>query len=114
MIQRFFPAHDFVEFEPTEDLPRDFVAIDTVVGAKDVVLIRDVDKFVQTRALSLHDFDLSVNLKLAKKMGWLRDVVIIGIPPDIPESAAVEKVSNIIASLSAGSVPRSSCKGRKP
>jgi Ni,Fe-hydrogenase maturation factor len=77
------------------------------------MLIDDVDKFVQTKALSLHDFDLGLNLKLAKKLGKIKSVKIIGVPANISEDEAIQKISQLTASLSSESVLRSSCTGRK-
>ena len=100
-LRKMFAA-DFFEFDPSEDLPKEptLIFIDTVINAKDVLLLDDVDRFVETKALSLHDFDLGLNLKLAKKMGWLKKAYIIGIPPNISENSALEKIGKIIASLS--------------
>ena len=95
VLQKKFPEINFVEFEPTEDLPKEenLVIIDTVINAKDVMLIDDIDKFVQTKALSLHDFDLGLNLKLAKKLGKIKSVKIIGVPPGLGEVEALQKIS---------------------
>jgi len=95
VLQKKFPEINFVEFEPTEDLPKEdnLVIIDTVINAKDVMLIDDIDKFVQTKALSLHDFDLGLNLKLAKKLGKIKSVKIIGVPPWLGEVEALRKIS---------------------
>jgi Ni,Fe-hydrogenase maturation factor len=97
VLQKKFPEINFVEFEPTEDLPKEdnLVIIDTVINAKDVMLIDDIDKFVQTKALSLHDFDLGLNLKLAKKLGKIKSVKIIGVPPN----GSVDKVCSVISGL---------------
>ena len=97
-LQKRFPGINFVEFEPTEDLPQEdnLVIIDTVINAKDVMIIDDIDKFVQTKALSLHDFDLGLNLKLAKKLGKIKSVKIIGVPP----KSSVDKVCSVISGLS--------------
>ena len=93
---------DFIEFDPTEDLPKEqtLVFVDTVINAKEVLLIDDIERFVQTKALSLHDFDLGLNLKLAKKMGSVKKVFIIGVPPDISEKKAVDRIVEIMSSLS--------------
>lgn len=94
-LQKKFPKINFIEFEPTEDLPKEenLIIIDTVINAKEVMIIEDIDKFVQTKALSLHDFDLGLNLKLAKKLGKLKSVKIIGVPPGMSDETAVKVVS---------------------
>jgi len=116
VLQKKFPEINFVEFEPTEDLPKEdnLIIIDTVINAKDVMLIDNIDKFVETKALSLHDFDLGLNLKLAKKLGKIKSVKIIGVPANISEDEAIQKICQLTASLSSRSVLRSSCTGRKP
>ena len=70
LLRKKLSSINFVEFEPTEDLPHksELVFIDTVINAKDVMVFDNVDKFVETNALSLHDFDLGLNLKMAKKV----------------------------------------------
>ena len=116
LLQQRFRQVEFLEFDPTEDLPKEstLIFVDTVINAHDVVLLDSVDRFVETKALSLHDFDLGLNLKLAQKMGWLKRVMIIGVPPKMSEGEAVEKVGGFIASLFSESVLHSSCMGRMP
>ena len=101
-LRKQHPSIKFVEFDPTEDLPREpeLIFIDTVINAKEIMLIDDIDRFVQTKALSLHDFDLGLNLKLAKKMGWLKSVKILGVPPAMDDKETVEKISKLISNLS--------------
>ncbi|MCX6709028.1 MAG: hypothetical protein NTW67_05285 [Candidatus Woesearchaeota archaeon] len=95
VLQKKFPLINFIEFEPTEDLPveENLVIIDTIINVKDVMLIDNIDKFVETKALSLHDFDLGLNLKLAKKLGQIKSVKIIGVPPGLGEVEALRKIS---------------------
>ncbi len=97
-LRKRFPEINFVEFEPTEDLPEEenLVIIDTVINAKDVMLIDNIDQFVQTKALSLHDFDLGLNLKLAKKLGKLKSVKIIGVPARMPEGAVLSRIGELL------------------
>ena len=100
-LRKGFPSIDFIEFEPTEDFPhqKDLIIIDTVINAKDVVVIEDIDSFCDPKSISLHDFDLGTNLKLAKKMKWIDKVKIIGVPPKMKEKEAIEKISSILKSL---------------
>jgi hypothetical protein len=106
----------FSEFDPTEELPqeKELILIDTVINAKDIMLIQDIDAFAETRPVSLHDFDLGIGLKLARKAGLLEKATIIGVPPEMPKNKAVRKASRLIASLLSGSGLRSSCTGHKP
>lgn len=102
MLRNQFPALDFIDYDPTENLPkeRNLIIIDTVINVNDVRIFHDIDTFVQTKTLSLHDFDLGMNLKIAQKMGWIKQVTIIGVPPHYSEKKAVEEISLVIASLS--------------
>lgn len=111
-IRKKFPHITFLVFDPTEDLPKEkeLIIIDTIINAKEVLCIRNIDEFIVTKALSVHDFDLGMNLKLAKKMGWVEKVIIIGIPPG--EQEANEKTSRIIANLFSGNAQHNSCTGR--
>ncbi|MBU2561515.1 MAG: hypothetical protein KKD17_04400 [Nanoarchaeota archaeon] len=59
---------------------RDFVIIDVVKDAKDVMLIDDIDRLKAGGMVSLHDFDLGFFLKLMKETGKLESVRIIGVP----------------------------------
>lgn len=100
-LRKAYPKIQFIEFEPTEDLPHEaeLVIIDTIINAKEVMMIDTIDAFVQTKALSLHDFDLGMNLKLAKKMGWLKKVTIIGVPPHMEEKECLRKIGGVVKQL---------------
>ncbi len=89
---------EFVEFGPTENLPqeKELIIMDTVINAKNVIMLNDIDSFVQTKTLSLHDFDLGMNLKLAKKMGWMEKVTITGVPPGMDKDKVVKRISHLI------------------
>ncbi len=83
LLQKACPQFEFLPFESTRmDIPQsqDLVFIDTVEGAKKVMIIDDVDRIVETKACSLHDFDLGTQLKLLKKFGMLGKMKIIGVP----------------------------------
>jgi Ni,Fe-hydrogenase maturation factor len=98
LLKKEFPKIDFVEFEPTEDFPeeKELVILDTVINAKDVCVITDVDRIISEKAVSLHDFDLGYNLKLMKKFRIIEKIKIIGLPPDIKEKDAIESLRKII------------------
>lgn len=61
-------------------LDRDFVILDVVKDAKEVMLIDDIDRLKSGSIVSLHDFDLGFFLKLMKETGKIDKVRIIGIP----------------------------------
>ena len=43
----------------------------------------------------MHDFDLSYNLKLLKKIGKLKEVEIIGVPENMNEKEAFSQFQSI-------------------
>jgi Ni,Fe-hydrogenase maturation factor len=100
LLKKEFKNIVFVEFEPTEDFPKEkeLVILDTVINAKEVCLISDIDKIISEKAVSLHDFDLGYNLKLMKKFGMIDNVKIIGLPPKIKKRDAIEGIRKIITS----------------
>lgn len=73
---------EFVVVKPNEDLPfnGDVVIMDGVWGLEKVELITDIDKFSLGPKNSVHDFDLSFQLKYLKKLGKIKSVKIIGLP----------------------------------
>ena len=59
------------------------VILDTVLGINKVSLIedQDIEKLVLPPRNSVHDFDLSFQIKYLKKLGKLGKITLIGLPP---------------------------------
>lgn len=80
------PQIDFLEVGINTDLPfeleKSIVIMDTVDGLDKVEIIEnsDLDRLINKRSSSVHDFDLGFQLKYLKKLGKLGNVTIIGIP----------------------------------
>lgn len=78
----------FVFVKPNEDLPfadhGHVVILDTVHGLPSVALIGGdaIDGFTVSSRASVHDFDLTFQLRYLKKLGKLGEVTIIGIPQE--------------------------------
>ena len=76
----------FVFVNPNEDAPfvneRHVVILDTVQGLKDVALVEgdQINRLTLSPRGSVHDFDLTFQLRYLKKLGKLGDVTLIGIP----------------------------------
>jgi Ni,Fe-hydrogenase maturation factor len=81
-----FPQIKFVGVNVNTDLPfkpeESVVIMDTVDGIDKVELIEnsDLERLINRRSSSVHDFDLGFQLKYLKKIGKLGHVTIIGIP----------------------------------
>jgi hypothetical protein len=82
-LQKEFPEIEFKEFDTVEELDEEgeeLIILDTVVGIEKITVFDDLDKFVDSPTVSLHDFDLPIYLKLLMKLGKVKKVRIIGIP----------------------------------
>ena len=98
--ERFLEV-EFLTLDPNEEWPLDsargkdeeLTIIDTVQGIKDIQVFVDLDTFSAAPRLSMHDFDALANLQLLKKLGKIKSVKIIGVPPGIGEQVAIQKIS---------------------
>lgn len=98
-LEKAFPHVTFIHEDPTEALafqtPVHWI-IDTVVGLSDVTLLSSVDQFALPPHLTVHDYDLTLDLQLLQKLGKLEDVRIIGIPPTLSFDDALEQTIAIL------------------
>lgn len=98
-LQKAFPDISFEVKDPNEewDVPEELIAIDTVVGIDAVRVFDDLAPFLAAPRVSLHDFDAFANLSLLKKLGRLKQIKIIGLPPTISDDEAFEAVRTILS-----------------
>ena len=99
-LQQVFPNIYFETKDPNEewDMPEEITIIDTVINLKDVTVFDDLDAFDTAPRLTMHDFDALANLHYMKKLGRLKKIKIIGVPPDIDEKKAFSAISKILRS----------------
>lgn len=98
-LEKKFPDIVFQTQDPNENLKPlngELVIIDTVTGPPDVVIIDDIDKIETSSSCSMHDFDLGFNLKLLRKIGELEKIKIYGVPMDMGEDEAFEKLIKLL------------------
>ena len=97
-LKKELPNHEIIEIDPSEDFPKqkELVIIDTVINAKKINIITDINRIQLGSIVSLHDFDLGYNLKLMKKFKLIEKVKIIGIPPSYDEEKAIAEIKKII------------------
>jgi len=99
-LKKYFPNIEFVEFDPTENLPSEkIVIIDTIIGIKKVKTFSDIDLFGPGGNYSVHDYDFLFELRLNKKLGKLKKFKIIGVPPSYSEKKALEQLQKEIEKL---------------
>jgi Ni,Fe-hydrogenase maturation factor len=100
LLRKEFPDTIFEELDPSENLPaEDLIIVDTVAGIKDVELFSSLDSFSSNKIYSPHDYDLFFELKLNEKLGKLKKIKIIGIPPSLKEAEAFERVKDEIRKI---------------
>ena len=97
-LRHEFPSISFEIMDPNEewDVPEELTVIDTVIGPKEVTIFDDLDAFAGAPQMTMHDFDALANLKYLKKLGKLKKIRIIGMPPEMGEKEALESVRNIL------------------
>ncbi len=77
---------EFIIVNPNQDLPFEgeekIVILDTVEGIDKVEIFNEqqIDKIKLNKSVTVHDFDLGLQLKYLKKIGRLKKFTIIGIP----------------------------------
>ncbi|MFH1170285.1 MAG: hypothetical protein V1704_01875 [Candidatus Vogelbacteria bacterium] len=96
-----FPSIKFEVKDPNEDwtVPEELVIIDTAVGIKEITVFGSLEKFANAPRVSMHDFDALTNLRFLQKLGRLKKIRIIGLPPEIPEPETLRITSEIISRL---------------
>lgn len=87
--------------DPNEEweIPEELIIIDTVLGIKKVTIFSDLKQFEQTPTNTLHDFDALYNLRYLQKLGKLKKIKIIGLPPTMSEEEAIGEVGALISRI---------------
>lgn len=100
-LKKRFPKIFFEEKDSNEDwdMPENVLIIDTVVGIKKIKIFNSLEDFESAPRVSMHDFDALANLRLLIKLGKVKKVKIIGIPPNISKKEAFSQTAKILASL---------------
>jgi hypothetical protein len=93
-LREKFPDIRFETKDPNEEweIPEseELIILDTTVGIKDVEVFDDLEKFSKVPRMGMHDFDALTNLRYIKKLGKIKKIKIIGVPPDMGEQEAVK------------------------
>ncbi len=94
-LQKQNPDFTFILKDPNEewDVPEEMLVIDTAINAKKVTIFKDLKSFMTGPRLSMHDFDALSNLLFLEKLGRLKKVKIIAVPPDIDPQTALREIS---------------------
>lgn len=99
-LQKNCPDFSFEVFDPTEDLPLDtdqeFIFIDTVIGIDTVIIFHDLRYFAYSPRVTVHDFDLPLNLGVLQKLGKIKKITIIGIPQESNTQKTIQEIVYIL------------------
>lgn len=97
-LQEKFPDVEFEVRDPNEEwgVPEEFVIIDVVLGIKKITVFESLNKFLSAPRVSMHDFDVLTNLRFLWKLGKIKKIKIIGIPPDMEERKALREITKIL------------------
>lgn len=97
-LKKLYPEISFVIKDPNEEwnIPEEMIIIDTALGLNKVTVFDDLESFANTPNLSMHDFDALTNLRYMKKLGKLKKIKIIGIPPEIDPNKALKMIVKIL------------------
>lgn len=99
-LKEEFPSVEFKEFDTAESLEREgknIIILDVVEGIKKVEIISDPKKIKKSKIFSLHDFDLSYELELLKKLKLIESFRILGIPSSMKEKEALKGLRRIFS-----------------
>ena len=84
-LKEKFPQINFVRLDPTEEMnlndTKDMMFFDTVIGINKVTKFDDVNQWKVSPRVTVHDYDLPLTLGILKKLGKIKNITIIGIPP---------------------------------
>jgi len=97
-LQKAFPEATFTVQDPLDEweMPKELLIVDTVVGIKEVQTFSSIDEFEQKSRVTMHDYDLGMQLAFLKKLGKLPPIQIIGVPPTLSHDNALKQITNAL------------------
>jgi len=101
-LAKEFSEIEFKECDGAESIEsegRNLLILDVAIGIAKVSLIDGLDVLEVTHPYSMHDFDLSLTLRILKKINAIDSVRIIAIPSEYSEKKALVEVRKIISTL---------------
>lgn len=113
ILQKKFSYYSFIHLDPTEEIADEsnLILIDTVEGISKTTLFTDITSFEKSPRVSVHDYDLLLELSLRKKLHRISSFKIIGLPAGGNIRQVAKDVMKIFSSiLPLENVTRSSCR----
>ena len=97
-LQEQNPDFTFILKDPNEewDVPEEMLVIDTAINVKKVTIFKNLKSFMIGPRLSMHDFDALSNLLFLEKIGRLKKIKIIAVPPNLEPKKALKDISKFL------------------
>ena len=97
-LRDVFPGVIFEEADPNENFIPDTgsIIVDTVEGITRPQWFDSIDSFIQTKSVSVHDYDLGFHLLLLRKLHKLTHVRILGVPKGMVADACAVSVITLL------------------
>jgi len=89
-LKQKYPEAEIKIEDPVESLKPvdDWIIVDACAGINKITEFEDLDKFEAARRVSVHDYEVAMELKLLKKLGKIKKLKIIAVPmaiiPKVP------------------------------
>ncbi len=94
------PQIHFEILDPAEEIQlkhnQDLILIDSVIGIDKVTIFHDLDFFAYSPRVTVHDYDLPINLKLMQKLGKIKKFTIIGVPANGNKQKVLNEIINLL------------------
>ncbi len=103
-LQRQRPDLTFKTRDPLEEwdeVPDPFIIVDTVKGLRTVAVFTDLSAFADAPRVTMHDLDLLAQLQLLQKLGKLKRLTLVGVPPELGPDEAVTQIAASLPPVSA-------------
>jgi Ni,Fe-hydrogenase maturation factor len=101
-LSKRFPAIEFIHADPNENWyqeEKELVIMDTIVGINETTLFHSLDEFEKQTRITPHDYDLFMDLQLLMKLGKIKKVTIIGLPPHGSTKTSQQTIKSISSLL---------------
>jgi len=106
-LKKKFPKIEFRVEDPGEglrppsdkDRPCQWVILDVAKGVDKVRVFEDLDKLVTEKRVSLHDYDVSMELKLLKRIGKVKKLKIVSVPMEMSKRKALKEITRILEDI---------------
>jgi len=81
-LKKKYPGVEIKIEDPVEGLKPvdDWIIVDACAGINKITVFEDLDKFESLRRVSVHDYEVAMELKLLKKLGKIKKLKIIAVP----------------------------------